>query len=195
MLLLPFKIPFTLCFYFKLIYINAMDTTINPSGTFRYSIAITDIAALVFVGLVPAASHLFKIPVYFIEPMRVMLVLALLYSSRWNAYALAIVLPLFSFLVSGHPAPVKMMIIMAELALNAWLFLYFYQKTRRSFLSAFSSIIISKVFCYAMYFVAFSMAFVKAEAEITFLLAQMILTIVLSSLVWIILARRNSRIE
>ena len=171
-----------------------MGTTIKSSGTFRYSTAITDIAALVFVGLVPAASHLFKIPVYYIEPMRIMLVLALLFSSRWNAYALAIVLPVFSFLVSGHPAPLKMMIIMAELLLNAWLFLYFFQKTRRSFLSAFSSIIISKVFCYAMYFVVFSMAFVKAEAEMTFLLAQMIFAFVLSSFVWLISSRRNSRI-
>jgi hypothetical protein len=168
-----------------------MDTTINYSGSFRYSTVITDISALVFVGLVPAASHLFKIPVYYIEPMRVMLVLALLYSSRFNAYALAIVLPLFSFLVSGHPAPLKMMIIMAELLLNAWLFLYFYQKTSRSFLSAFGSIILSKIFCYVMYLAVFSMAFVKAEAEMTFLLAQVILTLLLSSLVWFISYRRN----
>lgn len=170
-----------------------MDTTINPSGTFRYSTAITDIAALVFVGLVPAASHLFKIPIYFIEPMRVMLVLALLYSSKWNAYALAIVLPLFSFLVSGHPAPVKMMVIMAELALNVWLLLFFYQKSKMPFLSAFGSIILSKIFCYMMYLAVFSMAFVKAEAELTFLFAQMILTLLLSSLVWFITYRRNYR--
>ena len=171
-----------------------MDTTIIPSISFRYSAAITDISALVFVGLVPAASHLFKIPVYYIEPMRIMLVLALLYSSRWNAYALAVVLPLFSFLVSGHPAPVKMMIIMTELLLNACLFLFFYQKTRRSFLSALGSIIISKVFCYTMYLLVFSMAFVKAEAEITFLFAQLILTLLLSSFVWYIINRRNSRL-
>jgi hypothetical protein len=168
-----------------------MDTTINSSGSFRYSTVITDISALVFVGLVPAASHLFKIPVYYIEPMRVMLILALLYSSRLNAYALAIMLPLFSFLVSGHPAPLKMMIIMAELLLNAWLFLYFYQKTSRSFLSAFGSILLSKIFCYVMYFIVFSMAFVKAEAEMTFLLAQVILTLLLSSLVWFISDSRN----
>jgi len=171
-----------------------MDTTINHSGTLRYNTAITDIAALVFVGLVPAASHLFKIPVYFIEPMRVMLVLALLYSSKWNAYALAIILPLFSFLVSGHPAPLKMMIIIAELVLNAWLFLFFIQKTRKPFLSTFASIIISKVFCYAMYLIVFSMAFVKYESEITFLFAQAILTLVLSGLVWLITSRRNSRV-
>ena len=171
-----------------------MDTTTIPSKSFRYNAVITDIAALVFVGLVPAASHLFKIPIYYIEPMRIMLVLALLYSSRWNAYALAIVLPLFSFMVSGHPAPIKMMIIMAELLVNAWLFLYFYKKSGKPFLSAFGSIIISKVLCYSMYLIVFSMAFVKTEAEITFLFAQLILTLMLSSFVWYVINRRNSRL-
>jgi hypothetical protein len=173
-----------------------MDITLNNSGTSSINTVITDIAALVFVGIIPAASHLFKIPIYFIEPMRVMLVLALLYSSRWNAYALAIVLPLFSFLVSGHPAPLKMMIIMAELLLNALLFLLFYKNTKKAFLSTFGSIVLSKVFCYAMYLVVFSMAFVKAEAETTFLIAQAILTLLLSSLVWFISYRKttNSKI-
>ncbi len=171
-----------------------METTIIPSGTFRYSTAITDITALVFVGIVPAASHLFKIPIYYIEPMRVMLVLALLYSSRWNAFAMAVALPLFSFLVSGHPAPIKMMIIMAELLVNAWLFLLFFEKTRKSFLSSFGSIIISKVFCYTMYLMVFSIAFVKSETEMVFLSAQLILSLLLSGMVWLIAFRRNSRL-
>lgn len=169
-----------------------MATSINASWSPRYSTVITDIAALTFVGFVPAASHLFNVPIYFIEPMRIMLLLALLYSSRWNAYVLAIVLPLFSFLVSGHPAPVKMIIIMAELILNAWLFLLFYQNTKKAFLSTFGSILLSKLFCYAMYLVVFSMAFVKAEAETAFLIAQLLLTLTLSSVVWIILKRSQS---
>ena len=172
-----------------------METTINHAGVLHYRAAITDIAALVFVGLVPAASHFFRIPVYYIEPMRIMLVLALLYSSRWNTYALAIALPLFSFLVSGHPAPLKMMIIMAELLLNAWLFLLFYRNTKMPFLSTFGSIIISKMFCYAMYLAVFSMAFVKAEAESTFLMAQLLLTMLLSGMVWLIVYRRNKKAD
>lgn len=172
-----------------------MDTTINTIGNTRSRAAITDIAALIFVGLVPAASHLFNIPVYYLEPMRIMLVLALMFSSRWNAFALAIVLPLFSFLVSGHPIPLKMMIIMAELLLNAWLFLLFYRYRKMPFLSTFGSILISKVFCYAMYFIFFSMAFVKAEAGSAFILAQLILSLLLSSIVWIIAYRRNAKME
>jgi len=81
---------------------------------------------------------------------------------------------------------------MAELVLNAWLFLQFYKNTKKAFLSTFGSIILSKLFCYAMYFILFSMAFVKAEAEITFLFAQVLLTLTLSSIVWIILKRSQS---
>ena len=82
---------------------------------------------------------------------------------------------------------------MAELLVNAWLFLYFYKKFEKPFLSAFGSILISKVFCYAMYFVVFSMAFVKAEAKTAFLIAQLTLTILLSGVVWFINYRRKSR--
>jgi hypothetical protein len=172
-----------------------LETTINPSGTFRYSTAITDIAAMVFVGIVPAASHLFKIPVYYIEPMRIMMVLALLFTSRQNAYLLALVLPVFSFLVSGHPAPLKMIIITTELVLNIWLFFLFYWNTKMAFLSMFGSIILSKLFCYAMYLVLFSMTFVKAEAATTFLIAQIILTLVLSCIFWLIIYLRKLRLK
>ena len=167
-----------------------MDITLNNPAISLYRTAITDVLALVFVGLVPAASHMLNVPVYFIEPMRIMLILALLYSSRFNAFALAIVLPLFSFLVSGHPFPLKMVIIMAELLLNAWLFLVLFQKSKMPFLSAFSSILISKIFCYATYLVVFSWAFVRAEAAPTFLVAQGILTLLLSGMVWFIMRRR-----
>lgn len=168
-----------------------MDKTINLSGIISYRSAIADTAALIFVGLVPAASHLFNIPIYYIEPMRIMLILALLYSSKWNAYALAIALPIFSFLVSGHPVPLKMLIIMAELILNAWLFLLFYRYSKMPFLSTFGSIILSKVFCYSMYLMMFSVAFVKAEAGLTFLIIQVLLTLFLSSMVWLIVQHRN----
>ena len=80
---------------------------------------------------------------------------------------------------------------MAELLLNTWLFLLFYRNTKMAFLSTFGSIILSKVFCYAMYLVVFSLAFVKEEAEITFLIAQAILTLLLSSVVWLVFHRRQ----
>ena len=100
-----------------------MNTAILPHyRLFSIRSLVNDVLALAVICLVPAFSHMSGIPVYFIEPMRVMLVVAILASHRTNAYALAMILPLTSFLVSGHPEPVKMMIIMAELTLNTWLF-------------------------------------------------------------------------
>jgi len=156
-------------------------------------VLIIDLLALGFILLMPAMSHMTGIPFYFIEPMRILLVVALIFSNRYNAYALAVLLPLFSFLVSGHPSPVKMIIIMAELLLNAWLFLGFLQKTKKPFLSMLTSVLLSKVFCYSMYWVVFSWAFVVEESATIFLVSQMAVTLVLSTLVAIISSKRQIR--
>lgn len=170
-----------------------MNTAMLPQyRLFSLRSLVNDLLAIAVICLVPALSHMSGIPVYFIEPMRVMLVIAMLASHRTNAYALAVILPLTSFLVSGHPEPVKMMIIMAELTLNTWLFYKLVNRTARPFLSMLAAIIGSKVFCYALYWVVFSFAFVKSEAGITFLAAQAAVTLVLSAATWLFLKMNNS---
>lgn len=164
-----------------------MDAILNQGKNTITKTLVTDITALLVVGLLPAASHLYSIPVYYLEPMRVMLFVALLFCSRANAYALALTLPLFSFMVSGHPTMLKMLIITTELILNVWLFYSFYRKTHLAFVSTLGSILISKVACYAMYFIFFSMAFVQAEAQPTFLIIQGILALIISFSIWMVL--------
>jgi hypothetical protein len=63
----------------------------------KYKTAILDVTALLIIYLTPAISHLFSFPVYLLEPMRIMLILAVVHTSRKNAYLLALTLPLFSF--------------------------------------------------------------------------------------------------
>ncbi len=152
---------------------------------------LIDSIALGFILLMPALSHVIGIPLYFIEPMRIMLVIALILTSRYNAYIIAMVLPLFSFLVSGHPAPVKMLIIMSELILNVWLFIAFYKKTHNPFISMFTSVLLSKIFCYFMYWIVFSWAFVVDESQPIFLLMQLVVTMVLSAVVSIPALKRS----
>lgn len=96
---------------------------------------LIDMAALAFILLVPSLAHLFSFPVYMLEPMRVMVILSLAHSTRQNSYLLALALPAFSFLVSGHPEAVKMMIITAELVLNVFLFYLVAARTRNLLLS------------------------------------------------------------
>lgn len=171
-----------------------MNTAILPQyRLFSVRSLVNDVLALAVICLVPALSHLSGIPVYFVEPMRVMLVVAMLASHRTNAFALAIILPLTSFLVSGHPEPVKMMIIMAELTLNTWLFYLLVNRTAKPFLSMVAAIIGSKIFCYALYWVVFSFAFVRDEGGTTFLAAQAIVTVVLSAATWLFLKKSDSQ--
>jgi hypothetical protein len=53
------------------------------------------------------------------------------------------------------------------------------------------SIVVSKIFCYALYLVFFSIMFIEEEAEPVFLIAQVITTVLFSSYVSIILQKKK----
>lgn len=71
---------------------------------------------------IPILSHALALPLYRFEPMRLLLFAAVLASSRRNALGVALLLPLVSWLGSGHPVFPKVLLIMGELALNVALF-------------------------------------------------------------------------
>jgi hypothetical protein len=159
----------------------------------NFKTLIIDFIGILCVVLVPAISHLTAIPFYYLEPMRLMMVVALLYTSRRNAYAIAIVLPVLSFLISGHPFLLKMLIIVAELVMNVRLFILLFKTTKKPFISMVASIGISKFFCYLLYWIFLSWAFVKSEAGTTFIVTQLIVTLMLSGISSVI-AKRNTGI-
>ena len=111
---------------------------------------LLDLGALAFIYLVPTLSHWANLPLYLMEPMRLMLVLALAHTHRINAYLLALTLPLFSFLVSGHPVPIKMGLIAFELTLNVFLFFLLQKRFRY----VFPAILLSILFSKAAYYIA-----------------------------------------
>ncbi len=114
--------------------------------------AFFDAFALAFVYFLPAVSHMLGVKLYLLEPMRFMLILALVHTHKRNAYLLALSLPLFSFLVSGHPILLKSLLIAAELTMNVFVF-YLLWKRIPLFLAAFGSIWISKLFYYGLKYV------------------------------------------
>lgn len=153
------------------------------------SIAI-DIFALAFIFLMPAFSHLLAFPLYFIEPMRLMVVLAMAHTHRNNAFILALALPLFSFMVSGHPILVKAVIIAMELTVMVGVF-YALRKYIHTFGAIFSAIVISKLFYFAVKF------FVPIKAMQTLgyanffeysLLIQLATSLVMSFYLWKVLS-------
>ena len=78
---------------------------------------------LTFACLVPAASHLFAVPLYVANPMLALLLAGMLLGRDWkNALVLAVLMPLASCLLTGMPAAPKMVCMVAELATVAALF-------------------------------------------------------------------------
>jgi hypothetical protein len=75
---------------------------------------LIDIALLAALYLLPTLSHMMAVPLYKLEPMRIALVVALLFTQRANAYLIAWTIPLASFLLSGHPELFKAMLIGIE---------------------------------------------------------------------------------
>ncbi|MCX6245664.1 MAG: hypothetical protein NTU98_13300 [Bacteroidetes bacterium] len=141
---------------------------------------IFDAGALAFVFFIPLLGNLLQLPFYMIEPMRLMVIISMAHFNRVNSFVLAFVLPAFSWIVSGHPEFIKMLVICAELSVNVFLFYFLLKKLDHVFLSAIASVIISKICCYSLYLIFFSVMFIQEEAGIPFLISQLITTILYS---------------
>lgn len=156
------------------------------------SYVIFDILALTFIYFVPTISHMLSLPLYLIEPMRIALVLALVHTTKRNAYIIAVTLPLFSFLVSAHPVFYKMMLITGELAINVWLFYFIFNKSKNAFISILSSIVLSKSIYYLAKFIAVAIIFQTGDSIIaTSLYIQVATTLVFSAYLGLMYRRRD----
>lgn len=130
-----------------------MEKTINildiKSNIKTYLI---DISLLLMIYFLPALSHMFAFPIYYLDPMRIAIVIALIHTSKKNAFIIALTLPLFSFIISSHPHFLKSFLLSAELVINIFLFFLLKEKIKNVFTSLFISIIISKVIYYLLKF-------------------------------------------
>ena len=122
------------------------NTSVYPLSISKIKNIVFDLIALLAIYLIPAVSHLLSFPVYYLEPMRIMLILAIVHTSRKNAYLIALTLPLFSMLISAHPSLVKTSLITGELLLNVWLFFLLSEKLSNKIWVSFHSIVVSKYF-------------------------------------------------
>ena len=153
--------------------------------------ALIDISALAFIYFVPTISHLISLPLYFIEPMRLMLVLALVHTHKNNAYILALTLPLFSYLISGHPVLPKMILITSELSLNVFLFYLLSSKMKPVFPAILLSIIISKLAYYLIKYILINMAIIHSGLISTPIFIQLITTLVFSTYLYLVMKRNQ----
>jgi len=111
---------------------------------------LIDVFALAFIYFIPALSNFLNLPLYLSEPMRLMLILAIAHTTRFNAYLLALVMPFFSIAISGHPLIFKTLPMVVELFLNVWLFFLLMKKLKEPFFSMLISILVSKLVYYGL---------------------------------------------
>ncbi len=143
-------------------------------------VILCDIICLALFLYVPALSHYSSIPLYRFEPMRIVLLInLLLLGDKKNSYFLAFILPLFSFIVSGHPLLPKAIIMSLELLTNVFLFFVFKTKVNAS-ASLFVSIIASKGVFYLLKFLLVSLGLLNSSLVETNLFIQVIVAGVLS---------------
>ena len=176
--------------YESKIKIMAQSFSLSVSKANIKTIAI-DVFALAFIYFVPTISHMLNLPVYLIEPMRIMLIIAIAHSTRRNAYIIALTLPLFSFVISMHPGFYKMLLITAELVFNVWLFYFLVNKIGSKFTSILLSIFISKVFYYAVKFLLISLLVLNTGLISTPIYLQLITTFVFSGYIYLMLRNKN----
>lgn len=141
---------------------------------------VLDLSALAFIYLVPTFAHLTSLPIYLIEPMRLMLVLALVHTNKKNAYLIALTLPLFSFIISSHPVFAKMLLISFELSLNVFLFYLLKDRLLKVFPAILLSIILSKIAYYSIKFGLLNYAILDGKLISTPICIQLITTFVFS---------------
>ena len=160
-------------------------TSVYPLSIQKIKNIVFDLIALLAIYLVPAVSHLLSFPVYYLEPMRLMLILAIVHTTRKNAYLIALTLPLFSLLISAHPSLIKTSLVTGELLLNVWLFFFVSEKLSNKTLSIFLSIIASKLLYYFVKFLLINSVLMSGELISTPIYIQLIMLVLFSGYIYL----------
>lgn len=154
-------------------------------------IAALDILALTAIYMIPTITHMLSFPIYLIEPMRIMLILALVHTRKENAYFLALTLPAFSFLISGHPMLPKMILITFELLLNVWLFITLGKVIKSKALSMLSAVILSKLFYYGVKILLISFAVINTDIISTPIWIQLVMAILFAGYIGLLYKNKD----
>ncbi|MDT8393822.1 MAG: hypothetical protein RQ761_08245 [Bacteroidales bacterium] len=157
---------------------------------------IIDIIAVLFIYFLGDISRLIGYPMYILDPMRMMVILAIAFTPRWNGYILAILLPLVSHYLGAHPHLLKSSLMLVELLINVGLFWFLFSRTKISLLAILLSIIFSKTVYYLLKYIFLHKGLMSGELMATPFDVQVITTISFSLfifLVFLILGQPNRR--
>ena len=152
---------------------------------------LIDLFAVGVIFLMPTFSHLIGFPLYLLEPMRIMIVVSLLYTRKENAVLIALLLPMVSFLLATHPSFAKAGIMSVELMLNVLIFIALTKKYIPIYISLFISIVLSKLFYYLIKYLFIQIGVIDGVLITTPLYMQVIVTLLLTVVSFILFRGKN----
>lgn len=147
---------------------------------------LLDILAVLFIIYLGDISKSVSYPMYILDPMRMMVILAIAFTPRWNGWILALMLPFVSYSLGAHPHLVKTSIMAAELLLNVWLFWFLLDKIKMSTLAILLSILFSKAVYYLLKFICLQIGWLSGDLISTPLDIQIITTIAFSTFIFFV---------
>ena len=142
------------------------------------NVLLIDVVLLAALYLLPSFSHLTALPLYKLEPMRIALIIALLFTNRANTYLIAFTIPLASAMITGHPVPFKAVLMAIELSILVATYGYLVRMERIPAFAALSAgILLGKLVYYAMKFAALSTGLLAGSLISTPLQTQLVLAV------------------
>lgn len=123
-------------------------------------LAVSDALLIAALCLLLMLAHTVTFPFHIFEPMRLAVLVGLLWgASRKNALLLAVAVPFCTLFVSGLPAFPKCLLISVELLANMFFFIWSSGRMRSVFLSMLLSILLSKAVYYMLKWILISTLF------------------------------------
>ena len=150
-----------------------------------------NILLITAIYFIPSISHIINFPLYLLDPMRIAVILSIIFTSRNNTFLLALTLPVFSFVVSSHPYLIKAVLISSELFINVWIFYLLFSIWKKYFWSMLAGIFVAKIFYYAAKYILISFNLIDNSLISSPLLFQLGVAVVLSILLDIVMIRQN----
>ena len=139
---------------------------------------LIDVLLLTALYMLPSFSHVTALPLYMFEPMRVALIIALLFTNRANTYLLAFTIPLASSIITGHPVFFKAILMGIELTILVATYSYLVRwKQIPAFAALTAGILLGKLVYYSMKSVALGAGLLAGSLITTPVQTQMILAL------------------
>jgi hypothetical protein len=173
-----------------------MRIKLLTNGNTIVSSIFWDMVIIISFSMLTIYSHLLPFPLYVIEPMRICVLISVIFLRKPNIYFLASILPLISFFISGHPIFIKSLIMIIELNTNVFFIFVLLNKIKNPFFLILTSTVISKMIYYLLKYILFFYILNETiDISKERMIEQIGLTIILGFTYYLLLKLKNNKVR